>query len=49
MRSILTISHEMCDGIREYCLPKGDYADPRFAITAELYGEWNGKPWPKQR
>lgn len=40
MRSMLTISHELCDGIRIYCLPKNDFADPRFAITAELYGKW---------
>jgi len=40
LRSILTISREMCDGIRLYCLPKGDFADYRFAITAELYGKW---------
>ena len=40
LRSILTISRAMCDGMRVYCLPKGDSADYRFAITAELYGKW---------
>jgi len=40
MRSILTISPELCDGIRIYCLPKSDFTDPRFAITAELYAKW---------
>ncbi len=40
MRSVLTTSRELCDGIRIYCLPKGDFTDYRFAITAELYGKW---------
>ena len=44
LRSTLTISREMCDGIRIYCLPKQDFADYRFAITAELYGKWKSKP-----
>ena len=43
MRSLLAISREMCDGIRIYCLPKQDFADYRFAITAELYGKWTSK------
>jgi len=43
LRSILGISRAMCDGIRIYCLPKGDFADYRFAITAELYGTWRRK------
>jgi hypothetical protein len=40
MRSMLETSREMCDGIRLYCLPKDDFTDPRFAVTAELYAKW---------
>ena len=41
MREVLTISHEMADGIRIYCLPKEDLlGDARYAVTAELYGQW---------
>jgi hypothetical protein len=43
MRSILTLSRQQCDGIRIYCLPKRDFNDHRFKITAELYGKWREK------
>ncbi len=42
MRKVLTISRQMCDGIRIYCLPKGKMQeDYRYAITAELYEKWS--------
>ena len=41
MRKTLTVSREESDGIRIYCLPKKDLlADPRYAVTAELYESW---------
>lgn len=43
MRSILNISREQSDGIRIYCLPKGDFSDHRFRITAELYEKWRSE------
>ena len=44
MRKTLTVSRENSDGIRIYCLPKEDLlADPRYEVTAELYGAWGGE------
>ena len=41
MRRTLTVSREKADGIRVYCLPKENMLDdPRYAVTAELYGKW---------
>ncbi len=44
MRKTLTVSREHADGIRIYCLPKGDLLDDhRYRVTAELYGEWEAE------
>ena len=44
MRETLTLSRELADGIRIYCLPKGTLLeDHRYRVTAELYGEWGGE------
>ena len=44
VRKTLTVSREHSDGIRIYCLPKADLLDDeRYAVTAELYGEWAGE------
>jgi hypothetical protein len=44
MRKVLTVSRQMCDGIRIYCLPKDKLLeDHRYAITAELYGKWRAE------
>ncbi|MFH1923751.1 MAG: hypothetical protein ABIP48_28160 [Planctomycetota bacterium] len=43
MRSILSISRQQCDGIRICCLPKDDFDDYRFRITAELYAKWHAE------
>ncbi len=44
MRQTLTLSRELADGIRIYCLPKGTLLeDHRYRVTAELYGEWSGE------
>jgi hypothetical protein len=41
VRKALTVSREHSDGIRIYCLPKEELLqDERYAVTAELYGEW---------
>jgi len=41
MRNTLTVSRHHSDGIRIYCLPKEKLLeDPRYAVTAELYGKW---------
>jgi hypothetical protein len=41
MRRVLSVAREKGNGIRVYCLPKADMLeDPRFAVTAELYGAW---------
>jgi len=45
MRKALTVSREQSDGIRIYCLPKDKLLDdPRYAVTAELYGKWGAEP-----
>jgi len=44
MREVLTTSHDMCDGIRIYCLPKDRLLDDaRYRITAELYERWGAE------
>jgi len=44
MRKTLTISRDLADGIRVYCLPKDKLLeDHRYAVTAELYGKWRSE------
>ena len=44
LRKVLTLSRQMCDGVRIYCLPKAKLLDDyRYAITADLYGKWRAE------
>ena len=44
MRKTLTVSREHADGVRIYCLPKGELLeDHRYRVSAELYEQWRGE------
>jgi len=44
IRKTLTASREHSDGIRIYCLPKGELLeDHRYRVTAELQERWRAE------